>query len=184
AEDLRDAPAGDLRHHHVELAQRGDLGPVGPRRLAVEERQVVEADRLGGEEPPPFGPQLRRRAQVDHRAEAELVAQAHHVARGQPMERVAAEDTPPAHRSAAGRRVPAHVAEVEAALEVDDASHAEHAYPRTKGRSRPEARALRRSAGPRHEAEVAALVLVLEGEPPRVEASEELAPRDRLEKLL
>src|SRR6185295_8621123 len=89
-----------------------------------EQRHVVEADRLGGERPLPFAAQLEARAEVDHVAQTEAVAQHADVGGRQVMEGVAAVEPAGAHAAAVARRNAAQVAEVEAALEDDALAHA------------------------------------------------------------
>src|SRR5437763_1269118 len=77
SDQARDRRLRDLGEQEVPVGQGDDRRPVlRPRLPAVEQRQVVEADRLGGEWPAALAAQLGRRAEVDDRREAELVAHA------------------------------------------------------------------------------------------------------------
>src|SRR3989442_9798063 len=123
-DQARDRHLRDLGQEEVAVGERGDRRPtLGPRLLAVEERQVVEADRLAGERAAALAAQLGRGAEVDDRRDAELVAHARDVGRCEVMERVAAVDLLPADPASVRGGVAAQVAEVEAALQVDHAPH-------------------------------------------------------------
>ena len=84
----------------------------------------MELDRYVGERAAPVGAQLRRRAEIDHRPDRELVPHARDVRRREMVERVAAVDAAPADAAVVAGRVAAEVAEVETALEVDASLHA------------------------------------------------------------
>ena len=123
-DQARDRRLRDLGQEEVPVGQGDDRGPVlRPRLPAVEERQVVEADRLAGERAASLAAQLGRRAEVDDRRDAELVAHARDVGRCEVMQRVAPVDLLPADRASVRGGVAAQVAEVEAALQVDHTPH-------------------------------------------------------------
>jgi hypothetical protein len=119
----RDRLLRELREEDIAVGERREARPASGRGAAVEERHVVEGDRLGLDRAAPVGAQLRRRAEVDDAADPEVFTEMGDIGRRQPMERVAPIHALPPDPPSVDRRVAADVAEVEAALERDDPAH-------------------------------------------------------------